>query len=53
MTSMPCLIMQCKSYIVELPPTIEAYNKKYVAIALLALHICIHLLIINSLTIVE
>ena len=46
MTSMPCLIMQYKPYIVELPLTKESYNKKYVAIALLAL---IHL--INSLTI--
>ena len=26
MTSMPCLIMQYKPYIVELPPTKEAYN---------------------------
>ena len=47
MMSMPCLIMQYKPYIVELPPTKEAYNtdckKKYVAIALLGLHICIHL----------
>ena len=50
-TSILCLIMQCKPYIVELPPTMEVYNKKNVAIALLALHICIHL--INSLTIVE
>ena len=47
MTSMPCLIMQYKPYIVELPPIKEAY----VAIALLALYICIHLM--NSLTIVE
>jgi len=47
--SMPCLIMQYKPYIVELPPTKEAYNNT--AIALLVLYICIHL--INSLTIVE
>ena len=26
MTRMPCLIMQYKPYIVELPPTKEAYN---------------------------
>ena len=53
MTSMPYLIMQYKPYIVELPcaPTKEAYFKQYVAIALLALYIYIHL--INTLTLVE
>ena len=49
MTSMSCLIMQYKPYIVELPPAKEAYNN--LAIALLVLYICIHLT--NGLTIVK
>ena len=32
LVAMPCLILQYKPYIVELPPKKEAYNEKYVAI---------------------
>ena len=41
MTSIPCLIMQYKPYVVELPHTKEA---DFIVIALLVLYICIHLI---------